>query len=88
MRKGDWLLVWHAGEGRTALYDMANDASEQHDVSADRPQVAEQLLSELRDWMGAILKDSDPLRSVPMDADGLTLMELEQEVLRELGYLK
>jgi len=88
IRQGDWLLVWHGAAERTELYDLANDPGEQHDVAAEHEDVVAEMLGYLKSWMEELLRSSEDLQAVPMDADGLSLMEFEQAVLRELGYLK
>ncbi len=88
IRRNGWLLVWHGAAKRVELYDLQADPEEQHDVSAEHPEVADEMLADLQSWMEELLRSSQELQAVPMDADGLNLMEFEQSVLRELGYLK
>jgi arylsulfatase A-like enzyme len=88
VRRGDWLLVWHGAADRTELYDLANDPGEQHDVAAEHQDVVAEMFGDLKSWMEELLRSSEQLQAVPMDADGLSLMEFEQEVLRQLGYVK
>ena len=78
IRRNGWLLVWHGAAERVELYD----------VSAQHPEVVEQMHDDLQSWMEELLRSSQNLQAVPMDADGLNLMEFEQSVLRELGYIK
>ncbi len=48
LRKGNWKLVYSYdnGKGHWQLYDLAHDRGELHDLSAKRPEVVEQLLTE------------------------------------------
>lgn len=48
LRKGHWKLVYSydMGKGRWQLYDLAHDRAELRDLSAKRPEVLEQMLTE------------------------------------------
>ncbi|WP_205986692.1 arylsulfatase [Paraburkholderia sp. Ac-20340] len=48
LRKGNWKLVYSYdnGKGHWQLYDLAHDRGELHDLSAKRPEVVEELLTE------------------------------------------
>ncbi len=58
-----------------ALFDRDNDALEQHDVSAQHPEVTRQLLSEIRRWWEALAI------ATPGVPEGM-----DPSVLAELGY--
>jgi arylsulfatase A-like enzyme len=51
MRHGRWKLVRKAGGAEDlALFDLADDLSEQNDVSARQPERVAQMLAELQAW--------------------------------------
>jgi len=50
IRKGNYKLINWYKEGRTELYDIVNDPSEQNDISKQKPQLTKQLLEELNNW--------------------------------------
>ena len=52
VREGDWKLVRE--KDAETLHNLADDPSEQRDVSADKPAVAEELRNVLRDWESGI----------------------------------
>ena len=47
IRKGDWKLIYYYKTGRCELYDIAHDISEEHDLSAQRPDLVRRLSREL-----------------------------------------
>ena len=50
IRKGNYKLInWYV-EGRTELYDIINDPSETVNLAEEKPELVEQLLSELNSW--------------------------------------
>ena len=50
IRHGDWKLIqWHEGN-RVELFNLANDLSEQNDLSQSEPKRAATLLAELQAW--------------------------------------
>lgn len=50
IRRGDYKLINWYTEGKTELYHIANDSSEQNDISKQNPALTEQLLKELNNW--------------------------------------
>lgn len=50
IRKGDEKLIWFYGTGKTELYNLREDLGETHDLHAEQPGRAKQLLTELRAW--------------------------------------
>ena len=50
IRKGDYKLINWYKEGRTELYNIAVDPSEENNISAEKPEMTHQLLNELNDW--------------------------------------
>ena len=61
VRQGPWKLV-AVGEAAPELYNLAEDIGESSDLSAERPELAAQLLSELQAWES----DVEP-RKVPTE---------------------
>lgn len=58
LRKGDWKIVWinepwGKGLRRWALYDLAADPTELHDLADARPDKLAELLQAWRDWVVA-----------------------------------
>ncbi len=52
-RKGDWKIVWGKRQPdpiHWELYNLKTDRSEQHDLSADKPDVTAELVAEWNDW--------------------------------------
>lgn len=50
IRKGDFKLINWYKEGRTELYNIAEDPSESNDISKEKPELKNQLLNELNAW--------------------------------------
>jgi len=50
IRRGDWKLLTNSVGDRTELYDLATDANETTDVSAQNPQVAHRLRKAVLEW--------------------------------------
>lgn len=50
IRDGDFKLIQYFEDGRTELFDLKNDPSEQRDLSQSNPARAEQLLKTLQTW--------------------------------------
>lgn len=51
--KGDYHLIYHWENGRTELYNVRKDVSEQHDLSASQPGRVRKLAAELTDYLKA-----------------------------------
>ncbi len=49
VRDGRWKLLAYRS-GKTALYDVEQDISEQHDVAARHPEIVERLVESLKAW--------------------------------------
>ena len=91
IREGRWKLVllrapqdreWlHAPE--RALYDIASDPHEQHDVLAENAALAASLEKKLLDWFVATPRFKGGAATDLKQLDGHT-----QEMLRALGYLE
>ncbi len=50
VRIGDLKLVEWFEDGEVELYDLSTDLGERRDLSSERPDDTDRLLSELRDW--------------------------------------
>ncbi|TRX60018.1 sulfatase [Fulvivirga sp. M361] len=50
IRKGKYKLIYFYEDGRSELYDLENDPSEEKNLAQSQPIVADQLLRELNDW--------------------------------------
>lgn len=50
IRKGDWKLIENYEDGVLELYNLKEDASEKHNVSADYPRKAQALYKQLNRW--------------------------------------
>ncbi len=50
IRKGDFKLINWYKEGRTELYNIVEDPSEQDNLSKEKPKLTEELLKELNEW--------------------------------------
>lgn len=53
IREGDWKLIEHYEDGRCELFDLAQDASETSDVSAQHPERVAALRGKLEAWRRA-----------------------------------
>lgn len=89
VRRGPWKLVlmrafadrMEFAAPEVALYDLAADPGEQHDVADANPDVVRELRAALDEWQ----------RTTPVydgDAAGVEVDESTQEMLRALGYAK
>ena len=68
---------------RRALYDIASDPNEQHDVLAENAALAASLEKKLLDWFVATPRFKGGAATDLKQLDGHT-----QEMLRALGYLE
>lgn len=50
VRKGDYKLINWYKQGRTELYNIVKDPSEENDLSKTNPELTEKLLNELNNW--------------------------------------
>jgi arylsulfatase A-like enzyme len=63
VRTPEWRYVSYETYGRDALYHVASDPDERHDVAAENPEEVEALRAELEDWKGRVwtpLEDEAP----------------------------
>lgn len=67
IRNGDWKLIEYFDSGRRELFSLADDVSEQKDVSSRHPEIVKQLTEELNDWRGSVeaRTPSPPLLTSP-----------------------
>jgi arylsulfatase len=95
MTRGDSysLLLYENGKWR-ALYDLKADPGEKHNIIADHPEAAEQMLAAFREFASQQAKPplhfadaSVPPPSIPRRRDRQTTPQMEKE-LKALGYLK
>lgn len=60
---GDWKLIEYFEDGRTELYNLSDDVSENHDQSAAQPEIRDRLRGELTAWrqsVEALIPKSNP----------------------------
>ncbi len=50
VRRGDWKLVRLGGSGPWELYNLKSDRTEQHDLAAEKPQLAAELAAQWHAW--------------------------------------
>ena len=63
IRSGDWKLIYYHEDGRTELYNLADDIGEQADLAGQHPEKAKQLRKRLDEWLadtGATFPARDP----------------------------
>jgi arylsulfatase A-like enzyme len=88
VRQGRWLLVVDGEHDRRALFDAEADPAERHDVAGEHPDVAARLHAELERLMGELSATRSELSAVPMDEGDLSLIDVEQDLMRALGYVR
>ncbi len=81
VRRGTHKLVYELNADRHALYELATDPYEQRDISEGKPDVARELIAEMRRRYEGFAPDAAPEEAV-------RLSEEEIEHLRSLGYLQ
>jgi arylsulfatase A-like enzyme len=54
IREGDWKLIHYWEDVHDELYNLAMDLGESKDVSADYPDITEQMRSRLLDWLDEV----------------------------------
>jgi arylsulfatase A-like enzyme len=63
VRSGDWKLIYYHEDGRSELYQLAEDIGEQHDLAGTHPEKMRELKKRLDQWLsetGAIMPVADP----------------------------
>ncbi len=61
IRLGQWKLIHYWEDGRQELYDLGSDPGEQADLSAQQPEIAQQLSDRLQTW----LNDMEAKKPIP-----------------------
>ena len=51
IRKGDWKLIWFYESPSAELYNLANDISESNNMAGSNPAKANELITDLRNWL-------------------------------------
>lgn len=51
---GDWKLIYYYEYERYELFNLRNDISERHDLSATNPEIGDRLLKELNSWVKSV----------------------------------
>jgi arylsulfatase A-like enzyme len=54
VREGDWKLIEHYEDGKVELFNLAQDISEEHDVTSQEPKRTEELRTKLAEWRKAV----------------------------------
>lgn len=63
MIQGDWKLIHYFEDGRSELYDLAQDIGEQRDLATEHPDRAASMLAAIQDWQkqtGALFPTPNP----------------------------
>ncbi|RKY20471.1 MAG: hypothetical protein DRQ55_07500 [Planctomycetota bacterium] len=78
---GRWKLIVHHDMERVSLFDLTADPTEQHDLSAEQPERAAAMRSELMAALRA-------LPQLPLRAEEVGLDDEKLKQMGELGYLE
>ena len=54
LRDGEWRLVHFYEDGRSELYNLAQDVSESRDLAGEMPDKAAELLAKLNEWRASV----------------------------------
>ena len=76
---GDWKLIWNS-QGRSELYDLAQDPHETNNVIAAQPQRAARLMRIMQTYIAALPRSqsNEPVRAVD---------DATRDALKNLGYI-
>lgn len=87
MRSDRWKVL-PKGKGRLALYDIRNDPGQMNDLSAEHPEVIEEMKDELRDWMSSHVEMANffGVRANRKPTNKVEIDEAERRRLEALGY--
>jgi arylsulfatase A-like enzyme len=77
---GRFKLVYDIKNGKTRLFDLKLDPTEQKNIRSQRPEIAEKLNQVLLDWIAEVEGRDDLTESVQQEEEA-------HEMLRALGYL-
>ena len=80
VRQGPYKLIYRVGEDEPELYDLSRDPREETDVSADHPDITQQLWFALQERRSADSAEDVSSPTIELDP-------LEIERLRSLGYV-
>ena len=80
LRDGNWKLIRDYTRDRALLYDLAGDPRERHDLSLERPEIAQRLRATLETWVQEQQNRGGAAERRPIDKDLARKLE-------ELGYL-
>ena len=81
VRRGVHKLVWDSTQDSYSLYDLAADPAESIDVRVQKPQIAEELIAEMRRRFSDEAVEPAPENRVDLSDEDL-------ERLRALGYMR
>jgi len=73
-------LIWHVDK-RVELYDLENDPAELDDVAASEPEVRDELLAQLKEWMASVAVERKAEMFQSQDSETI-------RQLRSLGYAR
>jgi arylsulfatase A-like enzyme len=66
LRQGDYKLIYNPDQDSYELYDLATDSLAQQDLSSETRQVADQMKSQLLEWMAYTARTAEALpRAAP-----------------------
>ena len=68
VRDGDWFLRWHVTDNELELFDLRNDLRNEHDVSAEHPEVLESLWERAKTFQSE--KGPDPRIAYYLELNG------------------
>ena len=79
VRVGDWKLIEFYDDNSLELYNLVQDIGEQHNLLAEQPDRAQQMLQMLRDWRESVQAamptpnpDYDPAKRMVRERPGLS----------------
>ena len=72
VREGNWKLIHYWEDGRNELYNLAVDAGENNDVSAENVDLVNDLATKMENWLAetkAKLPTPDPIHNLELDKE-------------------
>ena len=79
IRKGEWKLIHYWEDGHDELYNLASDPGESKDVSAEYPEITENMGTDLKVWLAEV----DANMPVPdPEYDEEMYMKRQEELIR------
>ena len=79
IRTHRYKLIWHENR-KVELFDLSTDPGELHDLAAEKQDIRDALLAQLKEWMARGGSATDAAMFESSDAESL-------ERLRSLGYI-